>query len=68
MKAVIRFRYHDKNRLAFVGELRPEKGGLVCWQIKPERGVRTYKPEKMQHVKQFGYWRTLYYNLVESRA
>jgi hypothetical protein len=66
MRQVITFYYDGKRRVAFEGETRPHAGGLVCWQIVPKRGVRTYKPAKMLDIRRVGFIKRLFYNLTEN--
>ena len=58
---VSEFEYNGTRRVAI--ERGPDKRGcgLLCTQIVPEVGVRTFKVDKMRDIKRVGALKSLYY-------
>jgi len=59
LPVVSKLTYDGRERVAI--ERGPGKGGLLHYQVKPEYGYRTFKPEKMMDRIKLGPVATLYY-------
>lgn len=55
------FEYNGVQRVAIEREPDPRGCGLLCTQLVPEVGIRTFKPAKMMDCKKLGVFKTLYY-------
>ena len=62
LPTIIEFDYKDKHRIAIeIGEDQRGNGCVMCRQLSPERGFRSFKPEQRDNLKRLGTLRTLYH-------
>jgi hypothetical protein len=68
MPRVSEFNYGGKRRIVIERGPDSRGCGLLCTQIVPEKGIRTFKPDKMIDVKKVGRLRSWYYLLKSIRV
>ena len=68
MFKVVEFDYNDKHRIAI--EQGPDKRGIgcmLCTQVSPKVGIRSFKVAKRMDLKSVGFWKSLYYLAKSAR-
>jgi len=62
LPTIIEFDYKEKRRLVIeIGDDKRGNGCILCQQLSPKRGLRSFKPEQRTNLKKLGILRTIYH-------